>query len=196
MDRQKIYGSLTQVVVGRLQGCTALPQDVHLKHRLWLDVHSEGGDGMLIDAFCHSVIQKLDQLLYISTELLQTSSNLWLQRRETGLIRSRNTKRELILNQRRCVMCVPTLIRNLRESSTRVTLVRPALWQMDTVLVDQAVEKFNLKSTNQDSLIYCCRTSALCLRDASSTPLRSPEHLYPPVDTDSPERKQRFLTFN
>lgn len=40
---------------------------------------------------------------------------------------------------------VQTLIRNLRDSSTRVILVRPALRQMDTVLVDQAVEKFNLK---------------------------------------------------
>lgn len=37
-----------------------------------------------------------------------------------------------------------TLIRNLRDSSTRVMLARPALWQMETVLVDQAVEKFNL----------------------------------------------------
>lgn len=37
-----------------------------------------------------------------------------------------------------------TLIRNLRDSSTRVMLLRPALWQMETVLVDQAVEKFNL----------------------------------------------------
>lgn len=42
-------------------------------------------------------------------------------------------------------LSVQTLIRNLRDSSTRVTLVRPALWQMDTVLVDQAVEKFNLR---------------------------------------------------
>lgn len=38
-----------------------------------------------------------------------------------------------------------TLIRNLRDSSTRVMLARPALWQMETVLVDQAVEKFNLE---------------------------------------------------
>lgn len=167
MDGEKIYASLTQVVVGCLQGCAALPQDVHLKHRLWLDVHSEGGDGMLIDAFCHPVVQTLNQLLYIFVELLQTSSILWLQRRETGLIRSRNTKRELILNQQRLVMRVQTLIRNLRDSSTRVTSARPALWQMDTVLVDQAVEKFNLRSTNENS-----RT--VCLRYAS---------IYPPVDT-------------
>lgn len=44
-------------------------------------------------------------------------------------------------------VCAQTLIRNLRDSSTRDTLARPALWQMDTVLVDQAVEKFNLKKT-------------------------------------------------
>lgn len=165
MDGEKIYESLTQFVVGRLQGCTALPQDVHLKHRLWLDVHSEGGDGMLIDALCHSVIQTLNQLLYFLVELLQTSSILWLQRKETGLIRGRSTKRELILNQQGFVTCVQTLIRNLRDSSTRVTSVRPALWQMDTVLVDQAVEKFNLRSTNENS-------PTVCLRDASLTPLR------------------------
>lgn len=44
--------------------------------------------------------------------------------------------------------CAHTLIRNLRVSSTRVIFVRPALWQMDTLLVDQAVEKFNLKRNN------------------------------------------------
>lgn len=49
-------------------------------------------------------------------------------------------------------LCVQTLIRNLRDSSTRVTLVRPALWQMDTALVDQAVEKFNLKSKNSNNI--------------------------------------------
>lgn len=44
------------------------------------------------------------------------------------------------------------MIRNLRDSSTLVTLVRPTLRQMDTVLVDQAVEKFNLKRHNRGKI--------------------------------------------
>lgn len=34
--------------------------------------------------------------------------------------------------------------------------VRPALWQMDTVLVDQAVEKFNLKKNNTRKMHVWC----------------------------------------
>lgn len=59
-------------------------------------------------------------------------------------------------------MCVQTLIRNLRDSSTRVMLVRPALWQMDTVLVDQAVEKFNLKRNNTRKCIHATAGNAAC----------------------------------
>ncbi len=71
--------SLTQIIVCRLQGSTTLPQDVHLKHRLRFGFHSEGGDGMVIDAFCHAVIQTLNQLLYISIELVHALSVLWLE---------------------------------------------------------------------------------------------------------------------
>lgn len=46
-----------------------------------------------------------------------------------------------------------TLIRILRDTSTRVTLVRPALWQMDTALVDQAVEKFNLQGNMNENYL-------------------------------------------
>ena len=66
-----------------------------------------------------------------------------------------------------CV-CLQTLIRNLRDSSTRVTLLRPALWQMDTALVDQAVEKFNLRrktatTTNKNTLKTWTCVGLCCL---------------------------------
>lgn len=69
-------------MIGSLQSCTAFSQNVHLKHRLWFHLHSEGGDGTLIDAFSHVVIQAFNQLLNISAEVLQALSVLRLQGRE------------------------------------------------------------------------------------------------------------------
>lgn len=117
----------------------------------------------MIDAFGHVVIQAFSQLLNITTEILQDLFILGLPEtdRQTAHIRGRNrespefpisTEPQRKLYSVRFVpalcVCVQTLIRNLRDSSTRVMLVSPALWQMDTVLVDQAVEKFNLKRNN------------------------------------------------
>lgn len=99
---------------------------------------------MLIDAFCHAVIQTLNQPLYISTEVLHALSIPGLEGRETE--HKVKTDPQPVLQKMSFSVCTPTLIRNLRDSSTRDTLARPALWQMDTVLVDQAVEKFNLKT--------------------------------------------------
>lgn len=62
---------LTQIVVGSLQSCAAFSQNIHLKHRLGFHLHGEGGDGTLIDAFGHVVIQTFSQLLNITTEILQ-----------------------------------------------------------------------------------------------------------------------------
>lgn len=73
---------LTQVMIGSLQSRTAFSQNVHLKHRLWFHLHSEGGDGALIDAFSHVVIQAFNQLLNITAEVLQALSVLRLQGRE------------------------------------------------------------------------------------------------------------------
>lgn len=69
-------------MIGSLQSRTAFSQNVHLNHRLWLHLHSEGGDGTLIDAFSHVVIQAFNQLLNISAEVLQALSVLRLQGRE------------------------------------------------------------------------------------------------------------------
>lgn len=58
-------------MVGSLQSCAAFRQNIHLKHRLGFHLHSEGGDGTLIDAFGHVVIQTFSQLLNIKTEILR-----------------------------------------------------------------------------------------------------------------------------
>lgn len=62
---------LTQIVVDSLQSCAAFSQNIHLKHRLGFHLHGEGGDGMVIDAFSHVVIQTFSQLLNITAEILQ-----------------------------------------------------------------------------------------------------------------------------
>lgn len=69
-------------MIGSLQSRTAFSQNVHLKHRLWLHLHSEGGDGTLIDAFSHVVIQAFNQLPNITAEVLQALSVFRLQGRE------------------------------------------------------------------------------------------------------------------
>lgn len=81
---------LTQIIVDSLQSCATLSQDVDFIHRLWFDFHSEGGDGMLIDAFCHIVIQTISQLLYRAIQFLDALFVLWLERRDKGLISSMN----------------------------------------------------------------------------------------------------------
>lgn len=73
----------TQVIVGRLQGRTPPPHDVHLEDRLRLDIHREGGDGPLVDALGHAVVQALDQPLHLAVELRQALAILWLIR-ESG----------------------------------------------------------------------------------------------------------------
>lgn len=82
------HKGLTQIIVDSLQGCTTLSQDVDFIHWLWFDFHSEGGDGMLIDAFCHIVIQTINQLPYSAIQFLNALSVLWLERREKDLISS------------------------------------------------------------------------------------------------------------
>lgn len=59
------------MVIGCLQGFAALPQDVHLKHRLRFGLHRKGADGMLIDALCHTVVQTINQLPDVCTELVK-----------------------------------------------------------------------------------------------------------------------------
>lgn len=78
-------GRLTQIMVGSLQSCAAFSQNVHLKHRLGFHLHGEGGDGTLIEAFGHVVIQTFSQLPNVSTQVLQALSVLRLQERDSEL---------------------------------------------------------------------------------------------------------------
>lgn len=109
---------------------------------------------MLIDAFCHTVVQTLNQLLYVFFKLVFTVIIDGLEGRLREHIRAKMHKnaprpeKKVCNCKRSASVSLQTLIRNLRDSSIRVTLVRPALWQMDTALLDQAVEKFSLKNKN------------------------------------------------
>lgn len=146
--------TLTQLMVCRLQGSATFPQDVHLKNRLRPGFYSEGGDGMLVDALRHAVMETLNQLLYISTELAHALSILGLKRRQTGHFRGKRNATRLHASPTVFSASARTLIRNLRDRSTRVTSERPALWQMETAFVDQAVEKFNLKTQHHRQQFY------------------------------------------
>lgn len=70
-------------MVGSLQSRAAFSQNVHLKRGLGFHLHGKGGDGTLIEAFGHIVIQTFSQLLNITTEVLQALSILGLQERDT-----------------------------------------------------------------------------------------------------------------
>lgn len=83
-DRETHRERRTQVIIGRLQGRTSPPQDVHLEDRLRLDIHREGGDGPLVDALGHAVVQTLDQPLHLAVELRQALAILWLSGERSG----------------------------------------------------------------------------------------------------------------
>lgn len=135
--------SLTKFIIGLLQGSTTFSQNVHLKHFLWPNINGEWCDWLGVNAFGHTVIQAANQSLHLSVLHYSSMSFLGLDGDE---------KRELLikmggkqLTEMLFKAILLTLMRCLRESSTLVTWIRPALRQMDTALVDQAVEKFNLQ---------------------------------------------------
>lgn len=93
-DRKRERERRTQVIVGRLQSRTTPPQDVHLEDWLRLDIHREGGDGPLVDALGHAVVQTLDQLLHLFVELRQALAILWLPGgRKVDLVRTRSGRK-------------------------------------------------------------------------------------------------------
>lgn len=83
-QRERQRERRTQVIIGLLQGRTSPPQDVHLEDRLRLDIHREGGDGPLVDALGHAVVQTLDQPLHLAVELRQALAILWLSGERSG----------------------------------------------------------------------------------------------------------------